>query len=109
MAWLLRDGEVLATVEVADTLSSRLMGLVGREQIVGGLLLRPGRWTHTVGLDFPVDVAYCDLSMVVVETRRMPPWRVGVPRLRAGCIVEAPAGAFERWRLVPGDQLELKD
>jgi hypothetical protein len=43
--------------------------------------------------------------LAVVEMRR---WRVGRPRPRATCVIEAEAGAFERWRLQPGDSLELK-
>ena len=34
--------------------------------------------------------------------------RIGVPVWKARTVVEAEAGAFERWGLHPGDQLELR-
>lgn len=108
MAWLVRDGEVLATVEVASTFGGRLRGLLGRDGVEGALLIEPARSVHTIGMRFPIDVAYLDATMTVVETRCMRTWRPGRPRLRARCVLEAEAGAFERWRLQPGDHLEIK-
>ena len=108
MAWLLREGEVLASLEVAVTRRARRRGLLGRDRVDGALLLRPARSVHTVGMRFPIDVAYCDRDLVVLRTVRMGRHRVGMPRIRAACVIEAPAGAFDRWRLVVGDQLEVK-
>ena len=43
VAWLVRDGEVLAALEVADVVRrARLRGLLGRDGVDGALLLRPG-------------------------------------------------------------------
>ncbi len=108
MPWLMREGEVLATLEVASSRSARVRGLLGRDGIDGAILLRPARSVHTLGMRFPIDVAYCDSRLVVVSARYMRPYRIGLPRLRACCVVEAEAGAFERWRLRPGDALEIK-
>jgi uncharacterized membrane protein (UPF0127 family) len=108
MAWLLRDGDVLATLEVADGFQSRLKGLLGRDGVEGALLLRPASSVHTLGMRFPIDVAFCDKSLTVVDTVCMSRHRLGRPRLRAHCVIEAEAGAFERWRLRPGDELEIK-
>ncbi|MGH9102082.1 MAG: DUF192 domain-containing protein [Acidimicrobiales bacterium] len=104
----MRDGEVLATLQVAETLGQRVRGLLGRDGIEGALLLRPARSVHTLGMRFAIDVAYCDADMVVVCTVPMAPWRMGRPRLRVRCVLEARAGAFEQWRLRPGDRLEVK-
>ena len=108
MPWLLRDGEVLATLEVAERFESRLKGLLGRDGFEGALLLRPARSVHTFGMRFPIDVAFCDRDLTVVDTVCMGRHRLGRPRLRAHCVIEAEAGAFERWRLRPGDELEIK-
>ena len=108
MGWLVRDGEVLATVEVADSLKSRLRGLLGRDALDGALLINKARSVHTVGMRFPIDVAFCDRNMTVLATKRMRRYRIGAPRLRARCVLEAEAGAFERWQLRPGDRLEVK-
>lgn len=108
MAWLLRDGEVLATLEVADSWRARSRGLLGRDRVDGALLLRPARSVHSVGMRFPIDVAFCTADLKVVRTTRLRPNRVTRPVLRARCVIEADAGAFGRWGLRPGDQLEIK-
>jgi uncharacterized membrane protein (UPF0127 family) len=108
MAWLLRDGDVLAAVEVADSFGARLKGLLGRDGLEGALLLRPARSVHTIGMRFAIDVAFCDRSMRVVAVRTLRPYRMTTPRWRSACVVEAAAGAFERWGLQVGDQLEVR-
>ena len=108
MAWLLRDGKVLATLEVAEGFQSRLKGLLGRDAVEGALLLKPASSVHTFGMRFPIDVAFCDKDLRVLDTVCMPRHRLGRPRLRAHCVIEAEAGAFERWGLRPGDQLEIE-
>ncbi len=107
MPWLVRDGEVLASVEVADSFATRLRGLLGRDGVDGALLIRPARSVHTLGMRFPIDVAFCDRDLHVLATKRMARYRIGAPRVRARAVLEAEAGAFDRWRLRPGDQLEI--
>ncbi len=109
MAWLVRDTQVLASLEIADTFRARLRGLLGRDSLDGALLLRPARSVHTVGMRFPIDVAYCDRDLVVLRTVTMQRFRVGRPVRGACIVVEAPAGAFERWGLQPGDQLGVHE
>ena len=108
MAWLVRDGVVLASLEVAESFGSRCKGLLGRDGIDGALLLKPARSVHTIGMRFPIDVAFCDHDMVVVRTVRMGRHRIGRPVLKAGVVIEAQAGAFDRWGLQVGDQLDVK-
>lgn len=108
MPWLLRDGEVLASLEVADTRSSRRRGLLGRDGIEGALLLRPTRSVHTLGMRFPIDVAWCDQDLVVVRTATLARHRLSRPVLRARAVVEAESGSFARWGLRVGDPLELR-
>jgi uncharacterized protein len=105
--WLLRGGEVLAAVEVCESFGSRLKGLLGRDRLDGALLLRPARSVHTVGMRFAIDVAFCDRSMRVVAVRTLRPYRMTAPRWKAACVIEASAGAFERWGLRVGDELEV--
>jgi uncharacterized membrane protein (UPF0127 family) len=106
--WLLRDDEVLASLEMATSMAERSRGLLGRDGIEGALLLRPARSVHTVGMRFDLDVAFCDAELVVLDTVTMARWRLGLPRRGARCVLEAEAGAFERWRLRPGDRLEVR-
>ena len=109
MPWLLRDDEVLATLEVADGRRSRTRGLLGRDGCEGVLLLQPARSVHTIGMRFPIDVAFCDEELRVLRVVTMRRHRVGRPCLKAHCAIEAVAGTFAHWELHPGDQLEIRE
>lgn len=108
-ALLRRDGEAVATIEIADTPGARLRGLLGRDGVDGGLLLRPAMQVHTVGMRFAIDVAFCDRGLVVVRTVAMAPNRFSRPVWRSRAVLEAEAGTFARWRLRPGDRLEVAE
>ena len=108
MTWLLRDGDVLAAADVAAGVAGRTRGLMGQSAYEGAMVLPRTRSVHTFGMRFAVDVAICDKDMVVVGVTRLRPWRISVPRRGGRSVVEAQAGAFERWGLKVGDQLELR-
>ena len=108
MPWLLRDDQVLAAVELAEARHDRMRGLLGRDGIDGALLLRPAKSVHSFGMRFSIDVAFCDRDMVVLRTIALRPNRLSRPALRARCVIEAESGAFERWKLRPGDRLEVR-
>ena len=108
MAWLVRDGDVLATAEVADGAKARRRGLMGRDGLEGALVLRPCRHVHTFGMRFAIDVAFCDATGVVLRTTTLPRRRLSPVVARAAFVVEAEAGSFDRWRLARGDRLELR-
>ena len=89
--------------------------MAGRSLVAGaghqgdGAVLLRARVCHTVGATRPVDVAFCDDDLVVVATVcPVRPFRLTRPRPKASCVIEAEAGAFARWRLQPGDRLEIK-
>ena len=109
MPWLLRDDEVLATLEVADGFGSRLKGLLGRDGIDGVLLLKPARSVHTIGMRFPIDVAFCSADLEVLRVVTMPRHRLSRPCMKAACVLEAEAGTFGHMELHPGDHLEIRD
>lgn len=109
MGWLVSEARVLASVDVAADGSSRRRGLLHRDGIDGALVLRPCRWVHTLGMRFPIDVAYVDGDGTVVKTVMMARHRVGFPVPKATWVIEAQAGAFERWGLSIGDVVELRD
>lgn len=108
MTWLLRDGDVLAAADVADSLGERSKGLLGRTGYEGAMVLPRTRAIHTFGMRFPVDVAFCDRDLVVLDVARVRPMRMTLPRRRGRTVIEAQAGAFERWGLRPGDKLEVR-
>jgi len=109
MAWLVSEGHVLASLEVAEGMRERARGLIGRDGVEGALLIRPARAVHTVRMRFTIDVAYCDAAFKVLEVQRMRPQRVGRPRLAARAVLEAEAGSFHRWGIEPGMVLEVRE
>lgn len=107
-AWLVRDGRVLAALEVAESLRGRTRGLLGRDGIDGAILLRPARSVHTFGMHFAIDVAFCDADLRVVKVTRLRPNRVTLPVPRARCAIETEAGLLARWGVAVGDELEVR-
>jgi hypothetical protein len=111
VAWLVREGDVLASAEVARGFRGRTVGLLGRDRdsVTGALVFRPCRQVHTLGMRFPIDVAFCDRDGIVLRTSTVAPWRVTRVVWRSGFVVEAAAGALERWGLRPGDKVEVRE
>lgn len=108
MAWLVRDEEVLASLEVADSARARFRGLLGRDGISGAIYLTPCRSVHTFGMRFTIDVAFVDADMLVLRVVQLRPHRITWPCLKAKGVVEAEAGSFASWELRPGDKLEVR-
>ena len=100
---------MLASLEVADQRRTRRKGLLGRDSIEGALLLVPARSVHSIGMRFPIDVAWLDADLTVLRTTRLQRNRLSRPVLRAHAVLEAEAGTFARWGMQVGDQLERKD
>ena len=113
MAWLVSEGRVLASAEVASLRHERRRGLLGRDDIEGAFVIERCRWVHTVGMRFAIDVAYVAhdgsdaRSGVVVETVHMARHRIGRPVNRASFVIEASSGSFDRWGLRIGDRVEV--
>jgi uncharacterized membrane protein (UPF0127 family) len=108
MAWLVHDGKVLATLERASTVRHRSVGLLGRDSFDGALLLEKTRSVHTMGMQFPIDVAFCDADLNILRILTVPRHRVTRPEFRARCAIETEAGRFAHWNVSVGDQLEIR-
>lgn len=106
--WLVHDDVVLASAEVASSHRDRVRGLLGRDGIDGVLVLERVRSVHTVGMHFAIDAAFCDRSGVVLRIVTLRPGRITRPCWRARRVIEAEAGAFREWGIVPGQRLELR-
>ncbi len=109
MAWLVCDGRVLATVEVADSVGTRTRGLLGRDGIEGAILLAPARSVHTVRMRFAIDVAFLDAERRVLHVSTLRPNRFSRVVWRSRSVVEAEAGSLERWGLAVGDVVEIRE
>ena len=108
-AWLVRDGKVLASLEIPASRAGKARGLIGRDRLEGAILLRGVRSVHTFGMRFDLDVALLDAEGVVIKTLRLKRHRMSAPNLRARAVVEAEAGTFGNWGLQIGDVLEIRE
>ena len=104
--WLLRDGKVVCALELADSPAARA-ALRGRTGCEGALHVDGLRTVHTVGMKFPIDVAFLSTDLTVVRVSRLKPWRLALGGRTARSAVQTEAGSFERWGVRLGDQLEL--
>lgn len=103
------DGTPVCEVEVAASGPARRRGLLGRDGLDGAIWLTPAASVHTLGMRFPIDVAFLDRGLRVRKVVTMPPGRLGLPRLRVRHVVETAAGACARWGIAPGATLGIND
>lgn len=108
VAWLVADGRVLASATIADTRRQRRRGLIGVDDVEGAFVIPRCKWVHSVGMRFPLDIAYLNDESRVVKVQRLAPMRLPLPVPTAHTVVEARAGSFERWRLHVGDTVEVR-
>lgn len=101
---------VLASIEVASGMFSRMRGLLGREDMPPGhgLLISPCSSIHTFGMRFDLDVLFLDREGVVVHrVRDVKPCRIVRGGRRARSVVEARAGWLASTLVDIGDRLTL--
>ena len=104
-------GAVVATrVAVADTRSTRTVGLLTRDQLNPGeaLWIVPSRGVHTCWMRFAIDVVALDESgMVIDQVSALKPWRIRLPRRGTAGVLELPAGVLEATGTRIGHRIEL--
>lgn len=99
-------------VRTAGTLLSRLVGLLGTIAIAEGegLWIVPCRSVHTLGMRYPIDVAFLDARGVVVGIQEgLPPNRVGRVYRDARGALELRAGTLAATGTSPGDLVEFEE
>jgi hypothetical protein len=106
--WLLRDGDVVCALEMAESGKERWRGLLGRDGCEGALHLPGVRWVQTIGMRFTLDVAFLSEDLTVVGLRRVRPGRMVLPRRGGRSVIETQAGAWERWGIRVGDQVVIR-
>lgn len=95
-------------VAIADRFWQRARGLLGRPRLEEGegLLISPCRSVHTIGMGYPIDVAFLDAEGTIVATyprlapNRRTPWHGA-----ADCALELAAGTLARTAVAPGHRL----
>jgi hypothetical protein len=107
--WLLRDGDVVCALQLADSPAERRDALREGNGWDGALHVDGVRTVHTAGARFPIDVAFLSVDLTVLRVRRLKPWRVAVGGRGVRSTVETQAGSLERWGVRVGDQLEVRE
>lgn len=108
MPWLVHEGRVIASLEIAADRRARRRGLLGRNGVDGAFLLEPARSVHTIGMRFAIDVAHLDQDLRVLSTTTMRPGRIGSWSARRAAVLEAEAGSLRRWGIEPGMCLDVR-
>jgi len=101
-----RGRELGGRIGLADRWWLRARGLLGRPDLPAGegLLLRPCRAVHMLGMTFPLDVAFLDSDGVVVALyRRLGPGARTRWHRHALAALELPAGTLAATGTVEGD------
>jgi len=103
---------VLGTcIALADRWWSRARGMLGRPPPAAGegMLIRPCRAVHTLGMRYPLDVAFLDRDGRVVEVYpALPPGAWSRWHRAAIQALELPAGTLGRSGTRPGDRLVIE-
>lgn len=97
-------------IRVAETGLTRIVGLLGERglQQDDGLLIVPSQGVHTLGMQFPIDIAVLDNNWRVIAIRRdMRPFRMTRVFLRAAAVLELPSGMLESTSTLVGDSIEF--
>jgi len=108
-----RQTSLASECEIADSGWARMKGLLGRSQKEfhpgKGLWLLPANSIHTIGMSFPIDVAYLDKTGRLIRLyHSLPPFRVAAIRFKTHSILELPAGTLARTRTEVGDTVEFR-
>src|SRR5687767_14174616 len=104
-------GRPIGAVEVAETMRSRAVGLLGRTSLAPGtgMYLSPCLQIHTWFMRFAIDVIFIDRDGEVVRVHdSLAPFRLAWGGLRARAVLELPAGTARQAGLQRGDRLELE-
>jgi uncharacterized membrane protein (UPF0127 family) len=98
-------------VAVADSILSRLVGLLGRRSLPqdSGVWIVPSNAVHTIGMLFSFDLVLIDKNFKVVGLRELVrPFTITWPNHRAESVLELPAHSIFRSRTQIGDQLLIE-
>ncbi len=107
-----KDTVVCTEGRVADTLPTRLFGLLGRKGMDPGegLLISPSSGVHTFGMSFAIDIVAMDREQHVVGVWfEVAPWKVRGVGWKTRRVLELSSGEARRSKIEIGDELIIRD
>ena len=96
---------------IADTVVSRLIGLLNRTSIrpEEALIITQCRQIHMFFMRFPIDAIFIDKKdRVVGLVRHIKPWRMSPYFFRASKVIELYPGTIEKSQTQTGDQILIE-
>ncbi len=107
----LTKNQILAErLECADTVLTRMRGLLGRRSMHmgSGLLIKPCKGVHTIGMKFPIDVIFLDGDNNVLAIRKeLKPNVLTRIFFRAVIVLELPAKTIDSTGTSIGDKIGI--
>src|SRR5437773_4838911 len=97
-------------IRVAESGMTRIVGLLGERDLQpgDGLLIVPSQGVHTLGMQFPIDIAVLDDDWRVIAIRRdIRPFRMTRMFWKAAAVLELPSGMLESTSTLVGDAIEF--
>ena len=107
---LSRDITLSDNAVIADTLSARIKGLLGRKKLGEGeaLVIKPCNSVHNFFMRFSIDLLFVDRQDRIVKiVQAMPPFRLSSISLNASYVIELPAGIISSTQTKIGDRIRL--
>jgi uncharacterized protein len=97
-------------VTAADTVLSRLRGMIGRLSLRSGrgIWVVPSRGIHTLGVLLPLDLIYLDADYRVIHTEEhFPKFSIAPWKAKAESVLELPTHTIYSSQTQPGDQFVI--
>ena len=107
-------GTNLGKLELADSFMSRFLGLMFKNNLEGGLILklpssrsRRGSAIHMFFMKFPLDIIFVDADKKIVDMVSIEPWKTYTPKDPAKYVIEMEKGSINNFNLEIGDELDF--
>jgi uncharacterized membrane protein (UPF0127 family) len=101
---------LLEKMEIANTLLTRMKGLIGKETIEKdyGLWIKKCNSIHTFLMNFPIDVIFVDKNLKVKKClQKVGPNKIVWPIFGASSVIELKSGFLSEHKTQIGDQLHV--
>ena len=101
-----KDTVIAENAIIADTLLTRMRGILGKKSFApgSGLIITRCNSIHMFFMRFPIDVLFLDSSnKVVLALPQIKPWRISPICWKAKFVIELPAGT------IPSSNTEISD
>ena len=106
--WIIVGCRVVTSTAIATSRKDRRRGLRGATAVPYPLVIERCRWVNSFGMKIPIEVVYLDKDSQIIKIRTLHPNRLASPVLRATRVLETEIGAFRRWNLQVGDEIEVR-